>query len=194
MARNTSNWDYLPMDSERADGHGRVVKWQVSYSVHRRALKYISDFGLGAVGAGLALASATFAVVMISSNIKEPGGAGREYFLLFTRPLHSPGKAGPQIAAGSRDIDYTITGALGPLPRTSKNADPPVATPRGPKLPLKDYALLSVRGGVVAISGPTGHFVVESGSLMPNGDQVLSIDRRGGRWVVITSSGIIEVQ
>jgi hypothetical protein len=193
MARNTSDWDYLSMDSSQSDGDGRVVKWQVSYSVHRRALKYISDFGLGAAGAGMALASAVFALVMISSNIKEPVG-NSEYLLLFTRPLHTPGMPSPQIAPGSRDIDYTVTGTIGPLPRSDKAADQPVATPSGPKLPLKNYVLRSVRGGVATILGPTGHFIVESGGLMPNGDQVLSIDRRGGRWVVVTSSGIIEDQ
>jgi hypothetical protein len=57
---------------------------------------------------------------------------------------------------------------------------------------LKDYVLTSVTGGVASIKSPKGAFIVETGSFMPNGDLVLSIDRRAGRWVVVTSGGLIE--
>jgi hypothetical protein len=114
--------------------------------------------------------------------------------LLFTRPLHPLGGTGPQIAARlpEPDIDFTATGSIGPRP-ADRIADPR-PNPQGPRIPLKDYVLRSVRGGIATVYGPTGRFIVESGSLMPNGDQVLSIERRGGRWVVVTSSGIIEDQ
>jgi hypothetical protein len=57
---------------------------------------------------------------------------------------------------------------------------------------VKDYVLKSVTGGVAAIKSSKGDFVVETGSFLPNGDLVVSIDRRAGRWVVVTSGGLIE--
>jgi hypothetical protein len=200
----TPDLDPPPITSTDADQDIRVVKWRMSYSMRRRALKRTSDFGLGAAGAGMALASATFAFVMMKADIADPSFGGAEYLLLFTRPLQSPATPNRQMATRSLDpnIDYSATGTIGPRSKPAdaiaepslQMANQPRATPQEPRVTLKDYALRSVRGGVATTSGPTGTFVVESGSLMPNGDLVVSIDRRGGRWVVVTSNGIIEDQ
>jgi hypothetical protein len=200
MSQNTPNSNPLPANSmheDWKDREERLLKWRMADNARKRVIRRISDVGLGTAGAGMALASAAFAFVMIKDDIRNPTFNGAEYLLLFTRPLHPPGLPGPQVASGpsDRNIDYSATGSIKALPPPAvKDADPPVAIPFGPQLPLKDYVLHSVRGGIATVSGPTGHFIVESGSFMPNGDQVLSIDRRGGRWVIVTSSGIIEDQ
>jgi hypothetical protein len=188
------------MTAASANQNKRVVQWRTSYSMRRRALRRISDFGLGATGAGIALASVAFAFVMMKADIPDASFGGSEYLLLFTRPLHPPGApiGAPSTKTADRslnpNIDFMATGTVRPGPRPADSADDQRHVPQGPRLPLKDYVLRSVRGGIATISGPTGHFIVESGSLMPNGDQVLSIDRRGGHWVVVTSTGIIEDQ
>jgi hypothetical protein len=185
------------MTSASADQDKRLVQWRTSYGMRRRALRRIADFGLGATGAGMALASVVFAFAMMKADIPDPTFGGSEYLLLFTRPLHPPGapNGAPSTQTANRsshpNIDFMATGAIRPLTRPADGAGD---VPQGPRIPLKDYVLRSVRGGIATISGPGGHFIVESGSLMPNGDQVLSIDRRGGHWVVVTSAGIIEDQ
>ncbi len=203
MPRNTIP-DYMPdldpplMPTESAGRNRRMVQWRKSYTLRGPAWRRISDFGLGATGVGMALASAAFAFVMMKTDIPDPSSGGSEYLLLFARPLHPPGTPigapATQTAEHSPTIDFMATGTIRPLPRPADGTGDQIHAQQGPLFPLKAYVLRSVRGGLATISGPTGHFIVESGSLMPNGDQVLSIDRRAGHWVVVTSSGIIEDQ
>jgi len=174
------------------DNRTPVVDWQAPAS---RGLKWTMDFALGLVGFGTALASAAFAFVMINTNIKAPTFGGAEYLLLFTRPLmHSDDR---QMATrNGREIDMTPTGAIGKQqPKYGADNNPYVNLPGAPVLEpnvsLKSYSLQTIRGGVAIIKGPRGEFPVESGSIMPNGDRVISIDRRNGRWVVVTTSGVI---
>jgi hypothetical protein len=163
-----------------------------------------TDFGIGMAGAGTAVASVVFACVMLMSDTSHPSFGGGEYLLLFTRPLHAVTPDRPQLAAAGRHrplgVDYTATGSIGTAAQdktSDSNGDPAAqasetAKTRGAPMRLsKDYALSSVSGGVATIKSPKGSFVVETGSLMPNGDLVVSIDRREGRWVVVTSGGLI---
>jgi hypothetical protein len=172
----------------------RVVRWSMPYSTRGHAVRRVPDLGLGIAGAGIALASAAFALVMMKADITDPSFSGSEYLLLFTRPLHAPGMPAPQIASRfpASNIDYTVTGSIGP--RQADKIVDPQTNPQAPLEPLKGYVLRSVRGGIATIYGPTGRFIVETGSLLPNGDEVRSIDRRAGHWVVVTSTGIIEDQ
>jgi hypothetical protein len=174
----------------------RVVSW-----VRGNISKGAFDFGLGMAGAGTAVASLIFAGVMMSGDTSHPAFGGAEYLLLFTRPLQHAGSQpiGPRNHE-PQGIDFTTTGSIGSAARLN-NGDPSgVSTPPDPNATahpavsasVKDYVLKSVTGGVAAIKSSKGDFVVETGSFLPNGDLVVSIDRRAGRWVVVTSGGLIE--
>lgn len=198
LVDRTPDYDSLPMYSEEENEDMREVKWRVSYSAQRRLLQQTTDFGLGLAGAVTAFASIAFAMVMMTGSIGSSAFGDSEYFLLFTRPLR-PVSSPPLIAARPADpsVDFAATGSIGSPPKAAEGRpDVSVITQSygAPRPQLKDYSLRSVRGGVATISGPMGRFVVESGTILPNGDRVISIDRRAGRWVVVTSSGLIEDQ
>jgi len=187
---------YVNPGARDHEGEGRAVSW-----VRAMMSKGAFDFGLGTAGAGAAVASVIFAGVMISGDRSHPAFGGAEYLLLFTRPLQHAGSEsiGPRDRA-PHGIDFTATGSIGSAARlnsgdTNGTSSPPAADaapqPAG-LMRTKDYVLTSVTGGVAAIKSPKGDFVVETGSLLPNGDLVVSIDRRAGHWVVVTSGGLIE--
>ncbi len=193
-----------PQDASRvkAEPADRVVKWQVKPKMGFARWTSAPNFGLGATGVAAAFMSAAFAFIMVRADINAPSVGGAEYLLLFTRPLQPVGAPDREMAARRPDpgIDYTATGSIDPAarPKAADFAGNPSGQsisrhPAPPsQLPLKDYNLASVRGGIAIIKGPKGRFAVESGSVMPNGDLVLSIDRHAGQWVVVTSGGIIE--
>jgi hypothetical protein len=171
-----------------------VVDWRITDEPRKLNVKWTFDIGLGVAGVGAALASAAFAFVMLEADIKTPIFGGAEYLLLFTRPIQSADTRQIVTRASNRDIDMTPTASIGAGGRVP--AEPTLGEGEGfePRTLLKDYKLQTVRGGVAIIQGPLGQFSVESGSLLPNGDRIISIDRRGGKWVVVTTSGIIDNQ
>ncbi len=171
-----------------------MADWQITGEPRKPNVKWTFDIGLGVAGVGAALASATFAFVMLEADIKIPIFGGGEYLLLFTRPLQPADRRQIVTRTLNQDIDMTPTGSIGTgdrRPDGPKGGDGDGFEPRDL---LKNYKLEMVRGGVAIIQGPLGQFSVESGSLMPNGDRIISIDRRGGRWVVVTTSGIVDNQ
>jgi len=191
MANNTGKNRF----SEFGD-RDQVVSWHASDDSFGRGLKWTTDLALGLVGFGTALASAAFAFVMINANIKTPTFGGSEYLLLFTRPLqHVKEHQFASRSMNPREIDMTPTGTI-TKPKYGDN------NPMGfggmpapePDVQLKSYNLQTVRGGVAILKGPRGEFPVESGSILPNGDRVISIDRRNGHWVVVTTAGVISDQ
>jgi len=204
MARFTRNiWNKRLMSSTDVNDHGRVVSWRRPSKESGGVWRWTFDFGLGAAGAGAAVASAAFAFFMMQADIKDPQFGGSEYLLLFTRPLHPAGEPSQQVATRfeSRGIDFIPTGSIGPArsktvaeTRDLTQAPDELVVSAPPPLPLKDYVLKTVRGGIAVVKGPKGDFLAEIGTLLPNGDLVISIDRRGGHWVVVTSSGLIQDQ
>jgi len=204
MGRNNKRSDldgrlitYVSPEFRDRDTESRLSSW-----IRANISKSTLDFGLGAAGAGAAVASVIFAGVMMTGDLSHPSFGGSEYLLLFTRPLQHAGVEGRQPAVHDHDhgIDFTSTGSIGTVARektsdslNSSNVEFRAAS-QVALSPRKDYVLTHVSGGVAAIKGPTGVFVAETGSLLPNGDLVVSIDRRAGRWVVVTSGGLIESQ
>jgi len=191
MANDTNRNRFLDFDDR-----DHVVEWHARDSV-ARGLKWTADLALGLVGFGTALASAAFAFVMINANIKTPTFGGSEYLLLFTRPLQHAEDRQIATRSNGREIDMTPTGTISKQKYGADN-NPYMGLPgmpvQEPDVSIKSYSLQTIRGGVAIIKGPRGEFPVESGSILPNGDRVISIDRRNGRWVVVTSNGIISDQ
>jgi hypothetical protein len=60
-----------------------------------------------------------------------------------------------------------------------------------PKI-VQNYVLREVADGVALIEGPDGLREVWPGRGVPGAGKVVSIERQGGKWVVITSEGLIE--
>ena len=161
---------------------------------------FTSERGLGLAGLALAVASGSFAAYMISDRDRQPQFSGAEYLTVFAKltPSHrgSPGgwARSDLPDAGPDDISTAS------VPPKEAPGDPPdsFATSRvdpggafAPGLTLKDYTLRSVANGVAIIDSPEGLREVRAGTVLPYAGLVIAIERRDGRWVVVTSRGVI---
>ncbi len=74
-----------------------------------------------------------------------------------------------------------------------RNAPPPPseAAPQRKPSALSGYILREVYQGVALLEGRKGYLEVYPGSTIPGAGRVQSIVRRGGEWVVVTSTGVI---
>jgi hypothetical protein len=57
---------------------------------------------------------------------------------------------------------------------------------------IHNYVVREVADGVALIEGPDGLREVWPGRGIPGAGKVTSIERQAGKWVVITSEGLIE--
>jgi len=57
---------------------------------------------------------------------------------------------------------------------------------------IQNYVLREVADGVALIEGPDGLREVWPGRGIPGAGKVTSIEKQAGKWVVITSEGLIE--
>ena len=85
-----------------------------------------------------------------------------------------------------------VTGSVRPQPV----AAPPAATPPAAEPPrqriVDGWTVRHVSRGVAVIQGRrAGAFEVEAGDVVPGVGRIESIRRQDGRWVVLTSNGII---
>jgi len=85
----------------------------------------------------------------------------------------------------SMQVDTTgSTGALRQTPPTRENQAPKPAV-------IEGWILRNVYDGVALIQGRHGLIEVEPGDAVPGIGRVETIQRRNGRWVVVTSKGLI---
>lgn len=149
-------------------------------------------------GIAMALCSASFATYMLSTDHSHPVFNGSEHLMLFAQPSrglpHSiisrvPG--GPAIQ-NDQGIDYTATGSIpgkADQPAPPQFKLPSVDTPQGAI--LDNFTLRGVAGNVAMIETPDGMYRLEVGSELPGGGKILSIEWVAGRFVVVTTRGII---
>ncbi len=84
-----------------------------------------------------------------------------------------------------------ITGSITPPPAAAPPASAPVA-PQFSRLPvLEDWVLREVGDGGATVEGRQGIFEVFAGDPLPGVGRVDAIRRQDGRWVVVTSRGLI---
>jgi hypothetical protein len=95
------------------------------------------------------------------------------------QPLEKP--AATKIAALPVQPSAPAIAAGAPKPRTA-----PAQMKR-----IESWELMEVLDGSATLAGPRGIVEVSSGDVVPGLGRVESISRRGGRWVVSTSRGII---
>jgi hypothetical protein len=149
-------------------------------------------------GIAMAVSSASFATYMMTTDHSHPVFNGAEHLMLFAQP--SRGSQYPLIArvpggpAVQQDqgIDYTSTGSIpghADAPTAPHYKIPSVDAPQGAI--LSDYKLRGVAGNVAMIETPDGMYRLEVGAELPGGGKILSIEWISGRFVVVTTRGII---
>lgn len=96
------------------------------------------------------------------------------------------------LAKGQEELDTFATGTLQDVDEEKKPHEREDDQP----FPLPDVAfrLVHVANGRAMIEDDSGLFVVQRGSTLPDSSRVTAIERRGSRWVVVTSNGrVLEV-
>lgn len=136
------------------------------------------ELAVQSFGVALAVASTGFAAYMISDTERRPQFAGLEHLSIFSKPSHSTARLEPtQVAGGQqKQIDYTPVGSI---------SEPA----RGASAP--GFVLLGVRGGSAVIQTPTTILRVSQGDLVEGLGRIASIEKRGEKWVIVTSTGLV---
>jgi uncharacterized phage infection (PIP) family protein YhgE len=108
---------------------------------------------------------------------------------------------GLALAAASKKVE-PVSAAIDPLPEQINAAQPsmaPATVQAAPSLPssapevkrITNWIVREVVNGTAILEGPKGLIGVTSGDVVPGVGRVESIARRGGRWVVATTKGLI---
>jgi hypothetical protein len=66
------------------------------------------------------------------------------------------------------------------------------ASVQRPEIPVRGYVLRAVEDGVALVETRFGLREIQPGQTLPGAGRVQSIERRGRKWVVVTSEGIID--
>jgi hypothetical protein len=105
-------------------------------------------------------------------------------------------RAAPAVAAVTASAAKETTGSIGSAPAqqqaSAAPAPKPEAKPEVARLPtLDDWILRDVAYGGALIEGRRGSYDVYAGDTIPGLGRVDAIRRQDGRWVVVTSRGLI---
>jgi hypothetical protein len=103
-------------------------------------------------------------------------------------PLESVAAKAAVMEPGDADITGTIPQPQ-PRPVAASLSAPAKDASRLPV--VRGWVLRNVYDGTALIQGPPGFVEVEIGDPLPGGGKVESIQRQSGRWVVVTSRGLI---
>lgn len=130
------------------------------------------------LGLLLAIGSLTFASCMISNNERRPEFAGLEHLSIFSKPATSATgrmRAERQTAAEQPALDYA------PVSSFSRSSDRPAS----------GFVLLGATSGSAVIQGPNSIAWVSQGAIVDGLGRVTAIERRGEKWVVVTTGGLV---
>lgn len=146
------------------------------------------EHGLSAVGIAIAVASSAFASFMISQEHQAQHEIGAPASGVASNWSHLGRFA-------NSDVDPIATGSIGPAIGTKRGGlsgvgdDALRLESSASKLP--GYVLRDVFEGVALVEGRDGIRAVQPGFALPDGYRVTAIERHGGKWVVVTTGGII---
>jgi len=175
----------------------------------RRKRLMTSERGLGLAGLALAVGCGAFASYMIADTDRQPHFSGAEYLTVFAKL--TPSGRGTKAAPGSRQPDLDakadtkaqddlVTGSVlrndapGSAVSATVSASARIdAEPLAAGAPssLTSYVLRSARDGAALVDSPDGLREVKRGTILPVAGLVTSIEQRDGKWVVVTSGGLI---
>lgn len=147
------------------------------------AQKSAADLALGAVGFGLAGASATFAVVMIANNDGGPRVNAADKLAIFAQPASTPYNGGYGRSARAQQYDMTPVGTV--RARTSHVPAPPA------EKTVDGYRMRGYSQGEALVQGPEGFVNVKVGSEIDGLGRVTGFEARGRNLVIITTGGVI---
>lgn len=190
--------DFLPgaehrLASRKMFSSVRTVKGQGARSS-------AADRGLAATGVAAAMMAASFAGYMIAKESSPESfkaeGHGR---LLAPAPGPSDSKPDAGARGAPRPFDFDATGSIvqgsGDVAEGAPlDVQSAVKTSRaqpGPAGGAAGYVLRFVHKGVAIVQIAGKSYVVAPGAALPQAGRVLSIERRAGRWVVVTAAGLI---
>ncbi|WP_237477930.1 hypothetical protein [Lichenibacterium dinghuense] len=173
------------------------------------ATRSVGDWLWHGLGAGVATASAGFATYALVFSTGEVVPSGN--FNLFSRSPASQQAAAAQHAAPVGDdalagrgetadrggVDFAPTGSLaGPAAAVQGRPGGGMAGrrrgPDGPTLP--NFTLRDVFDGKALVESRSSLSVVKPGSMLDGAGEVLSIEKYGERWIVLTRNGVIAGQ
>jgi hypothetical protein len=153
------------------------------------------DHALVAAGVMAAVSSATFAGFMITHEVP-PIFGGAEHLMLFARPLKAPSQIHSDGA--DRQIDYQSTGTIertgsgaGAAGADAALSDGEISRVSKSGARAKGYFLNAGSDGISSIDGPGGSYAAEIGTVLPEAGRIVLIERRGGKWIAVTSQGVI---
>ena len=75
--------------------------------------------------------------------------------------------------------------------KAESSASNEIARSDNPGPLLRDYSIEDVQGGIAVVGGRYGPQEVAPGDFIPGAGRVLRIERRSGKWFVVTSRGVI---
>lgn len=189
------------------DEFGEEVLADVEESVEKRTRKerFNFDFLLAVVGVFLALSSAFFPwYVFVNQekfSVKEMA-YGDDRILPGTWQGRSVVNVSPQAIPG-RDIGVKnaplppdgITTASIPdtvgEPDQKKNENKSEASGQQPFPFNPKYRLLHVVNGRALIEDPSGTYIVQVGSVLPDNSRLAALEERKNGWALITSEGVV---
>ena len=154
-----------------------------------------SDFLIAALGIALGLGCAFFPWYIFFNQEKfgvrpmkfEGGGAGT------SGPVTvgpQPQRIGPPMTVADvpiMQLDLFSTGALPDDQGSGSGSRAPV-DPQPFPADVAQFRLVHVANGRAMIEDDTGLWVVQAGSMLPDSSRVAGIEKRGGKWVLVTST------
>ena len=165
----------------------------------------LGDWLWHGLGAGAAAASAGFATYALIFSTGEVVPSGD--FNLFSRsdrPYQAAGAQHPEPkgdgaapgrgeAADRGGVDFAPTGSVAaPAPGGGTGLSAAGRIRRGPDGPaLPNFTLRDVFDGKALVESRSSLSVVKPGSVLDGAGEVLSIEKRGEHWVVLTQNGVI---
>jgi hypothetical protein len=153
--------------------------WRLAASRRGRRIG-LAEYLVRAASGGMAILSATFAAHMIADGDRRPEFAGVEYLSIFKRTAMIASGAG-----GARSVAETVAvdqSPVGSIAKTESGGVASAASHYHVRQASADSALLVTLDRTLRVR--RGDRIVDLGL-------IASIERRSGKWVVVTQSGEI---
>jgi hypothetical protein len=184
----------------------RFSKWHSSENIKVipvKVLPFTTDHGLIAAGVAAAISSAAFATFMISQNSRPDMLKGAEYPGIFAPALRARSHQLQRQANNPdgrpinyRTIDYNVTGSIsmGDAGRAAQNT-PPASNIDGSAASAgastnNTYVLRFVHKEAALLQSDRGFYVARRGMMLPGAGKVLSIEKLGDTWILVTATRI----
>jgi hypothetical protein len=159
---------------------------------------FTADLGLTATGVAAAIASAAFAVVMISQNSDPPMLKGARYPKTLERAFRTwPRQAQRHIVnhdgqpSDHETVDYNVTGSISKSrEQTAETTAPQSNSDWGASSANSNYVLRFVHKQAALLQRNRDFYVVRQGTILPSAGKVLSITRLGNKWILVTATRI----